>query len=981
LGSMTSTHPMPPTQGKAEMRPGAQGRARISPGLRTRRIRPARAMRSGAIGLLGLVLILIPLVTLAASPRTQLLAPARVLTGAEAMPAIEPAFVDVDLRNLVLRQAWAPGDSIKMIPKRFYLSEKLVDSQSRAKVPAPGKADPLLALQAGATINKVITPPLLNFAGGGFTGVAPPDTVGDVGLLYYIQSTNSSAGSTFSVYDKETGATVAGPLSMDALGANAPGIVNCAVGRGDPIILYDHLASRWLLSEFSDAGNKLCVYISSTADPLQGGWFAYEFAAPQFPDYPKYGVWPDAYYIGTNEGAGPGVYALDRVSMLAGQAAAMQRFTASGLNGFGFQIINPSDIDGPTPPPVGTPNFFIRHNDDESHNPGTNDPTTDFLEIFEFHVDFANPAASTFSGPISVPISEFDSNLCGLSSFSCIPQPNGGIGLDPLREVVMWRVQYRNKVTYESLIGSHVTDVDGTDHAGIRWWELRRNTGGGWVLAQEGTYAPDSHSRWMSSAATDQEGNLAIGYSAGSASLSAGIRYNGRLQADPPGTLTQGETILISGAGTQSNERWGDYSSLNVDPADDCTFWYTNEYATSGGSWSTQIGKFKFDACGTPGIALSANNLSQSVCAPGSLAPITIDVASTGGFTGSTALSFSSLPLGFSGSFTSTSVTPTAQSTATLTVDASTVYNAHAIQILATPTGADSQSLLADVRVYSLVPPAPVLHVPQDGAINVSEFTPFNWDPTYQAESYTLEVDDDPLFQSIDIAITGASTAHIASTPLQPGTTYYWQVTANNACGGAQTPVRSFTTTSAELFCSNPGLPLSSAASVPDSIIVTQAGALNGINVSLNIAHTWVGDVRATLTHVDTGTSAVLMDRPGAPATGSFGCSGNDINVTLSDSASAPVEDQCAPTSPAILGTFLPNNPLSVFSGEDMSGTWTLLAEDLAGGDSGTFNQWCLIPSQVPEPGSFLLLASGLLFMCGEQSLRRRRRRNPRQPH
>jgi hypothetical protein len=231
---MTSTHPMPPTQGKAEMRPGAQGRARISPGLRTRRIRPARAMRSGAIGLLGLVLILIPLVTLAASPRTQLLAPARVLTGAEAMPAIEPAFVDVDLRNLVLRQAWAPGDSIKMIPKRFYLSEKLVDSQSRAKVPAPGKADPLLALQAGATINKVITPPLLNFAGGGFTGVAPPDTVGDVGLLYYIQSTNSSAGSTFSVYDKETGATVAGPLSMDALGANAPGIVNCAVGRGDP---------------------------------------------------------------------------------------------------------------------------------------------------------------------------------------------------------------------------------------------------------------------------------------------------------------------------------------------------------------------------------------------------------------------------------------------------------------------------------------------------------------------------------------------------------------------------------------------------------------------------------------------------------------------------------------------------------------------------------------------------------------------------
>ncbi|HIG01657.1 MAG TPA: PEP-CTERM sorting domain-containing protein, partial [Myxococcales bacterium] len=383
-----------------------------------------------------------------------------------------------------------------------------------------------------------------------------------------------------------------------------------------------------------------------------------------------------------------------------------------------------------------------------------------------------------------------------------------------------------------------------------------------------------------------------------------------------------------------------------------------------------------------PGIALSANNLSQSVCAPGSLAPITIDVGSSGGFTGSTALSFPSLPAGFSGAFSATPVTPTAQSIATVTLDASAVYNTYPVEILATPTGANSQSILANVNVFSLISPAPPLQNPADGAVNVSEFTPFNWSPTYQAASYTLKVDDDPLFQSIDLTFTGSGTSHIATSPLQPSTTYYWHVTASNACGEAQTPVRSFTTTSAQFFCSNPGLPLTSSASVPDNIVIGQGGTLDSINVNLNITHTWVGDIRTTLTHVDTGTSVLLMDRPGVPpAGGGFGCSGDDINATLSDSAVTAVENQCAQTSPAIMGTLTPNNALSAFSGETLSGTWTLLAEDMAGGDSGTFNQWCIVPSQVPEPGSVLLLASGLLFMCGEQSLRRRRRRNPRQPH
>ncbi len=906
----------------------------------------------------------------------------RVVRGAETLPPVTPASIDTDLRNLVTRQAWAPGDSIKMIPKRYYLNEKLVDAQSRAKVPVSTKGDSLLEVQAAAPVHKVVSAPLLNFAGGGFTGASPPDTVGDIGLNYYIQSSNSAAGSVFSVYNKDTGALVAGPLNMDTLGAGNGALSNCLTGRGDPIVLYDHGVGRWLLSEFSDAGNKLCVYISKTGDPLAGGWWAYEFSAPQFPDYPKYAVWSDGYYIGTNEGSGPGLYALDRSKMLVGQAASLQRITGSRLNGFGFQMIHPADFDGANPPPPGTPAFFIRHNDDESHSPSTNSPTSDFLEIFEYDVDFANAANSTLTGPIQIPILDFDSNLCGLFSFQCIPQPSGGIRLDPLREVVMWRVQYRNTGAYESLVGSHVTDVDNTDHAGLRWWELRRSGGGPWTLAQEGTYAPDSHSRWMSSAATDQDGNLAIGYSIGSASLHAGIRYNGRLQADPPGTLTQGETTLISGLGVHSNERWGDYSSMNVDPVDDCTFWYTNEYALANGTWATRVGKFKFESCGTPGIVLNATNLVQSFCTPGSLQPITIDIASVGGFNGATTLSVPNLPAGFTANFSTNPITPPGQTTLTVTTDGTVNFNQYFLEILATAPGAESQSLMTQVSAFSQSPQQPVLLTPADGGDNVAQLAPFNWNPAYQAETFLLEVDDDPLFASIDLTAIGAGNSFVAETPLQPATAYHWRLFANNACGQTKAPTRTFTTTQGSEFCTSANLNLAFSNNNPASsnFLVNQTGVMSGLDVSLNISHTWVGDAKFTLTNQGTGTSVVLIDRPGhSPTAGGFGCSRDDFLVTLSDEGLAAAENQCSAAPPAaISGVLTPVQPLSAFAGEELSGTWTLLAEDLQAGDNGVINSWCLIPVQAPEPGSIMLLGSGIVFILGERAASRRRRKKAR---
>ncbi len=506
-----------------------------------------------------------------------------VMEGAESLGASAATVFNGDLRSLPRVPEWQPGDPIKEIPRRTHKPPLLVPPTPEPQI------DPLLAAQDRVPL-QALAPPILNFAGQGFTGVNPPDTVGDVGLNHYIQSINSSGGAVFTVYNKADGTVAAGPIAMDSLGTG-----NCANGLGDPVVLFDQLADRWFLSEFSNSGNRLCIYISQTSNPVSGGWFAYQFTAPGFPDYPKYGVWPDAYYASANESS-PSAYAFDRAQMLVGGVATAQRFTAPDLAAFGFQALLPADADGDTPPPAGAPNPFMRHRDDEAHNPpGT--AGQDFLEIWEFHVDWATPANSTFTGPTNIAIAEIDSDLCGFSSFNCFPQPGSGTTLDPLREVVMNRLQYRNFGTHQTLVGNLTTDVDGTNHGGIRWFELRK-TGGGWGVHQQGTFAPDVHHRWMGSAAMDGSGNIGIGYSVSSSTLFPSIRFAARLAGDPLGTL-QGEVTVIAGTSANSSNRWGDYAALAVDPVDDRTFWLTTMYSPAT-SWATRIATFTL--CDPPGV-------------------------------------------------------------------------------------------------------------------------------------------------------------------------------------------------------------------------------------------------------------------------------------------------------------------------------------------------------------------------------------------
>ncbi len=688
-----------------------------------------------------------------------------------------------------------------------------------------GGVDPLLAVQADAPEASVLDflTPIINIDGQGFTNVNPPDTVGDVGPDHYIQMINGG-GTLISIYDKD-GNLVSGPTSFTSLGG-------CATGVGDPIVLYDQMADRWLLSEFG-AGNSVCVFISQGPDPINDPWFSYNFPTPSFPDYPKYAVWPDAYYLTTNESS-PANYALDRIAMLAGNPATSQRFTAPDLSGFGFQTLTPGDLDGSTLPPAGSPGYFMRHVDTEAHGPG-GFPTEDFLEVWAFDVDFVTPANSTFTQVANISVAEFDSELCGFFAFACFPQPGTTTTLDPLREVVMWRLVYRNFGAHEVLLGNLVTDVDGTDHGGVRWFELRKVGANPWSLYQEGTYAPDQHSRWMAAIAMDGEGNIAMGYNVSSGTFFPSLRYAGRLAGDPLGTMPQGEGVLIDGSGSNASNRYGDYSAMSIDPADDCTFWFTGEYNASS-QWSTRIGTFKFDACGQADFTLSGTPASQAVCTPND-AVYQIDVGQVQNFTDPVTLSAQGNPAGTTTNFTVNPVVPPGSSDLTVGNMGAAAFGSYAIDVVGiAPTSTHTTTVTLDV--YTAVPGAPALVSPANGATGVNKTPTFTWSAASQGAGYELEVATDAGFGTLVYTATVGGTTHMAGTALAPLTTHYWRVKAANECGeGAWSGTYSFTTEDI------PPILLVEDEGAGSSQLSVYTGALDSLGYSYDVWDTTGSDV------------------------------------------------------------------------------------------------------------------------------------------
>jgi hypothetical protein len=435
----------------------------------------------------------------------------------------------------------------------------------------------------------------LNFAGVGqgdygfSVQYAPPDTNGAVGATQYVQWVNTY----FAVFDKSTGAIAPGfPKPGNSIWAGFGG--GCQSNNdGDPIVQYDKAADRWILTQFSVSTTPYlqCVAVSTTPDAT-GTYYRYAFSygTTQFPDYPKLGVWPDGYYVSYNifnngtTFAGAKACAFDRAKMLAGDPSATQQCFQLGTS---YGGLLPSDLDGTTAPPSGSPNFFV--------NAGANS-----LNLWKFHVDFANSANTTFTGPTKIAVAAFNAACSG--GGACIPQPGTKNKLDSLGDRLMYRLAYRNRGGVESLVVNHSVTVGNkkTGVTSVRWYELQDPNGTPTVYQQGTLGTGDGVHRWMGSVAMDKLGNMALGYSASSSSVSPGIRYTGRLVTDPLGTM-QSESSIQAGGGSQTGtlHRWGDYSAMTVDPVDDCTFWFTSEYLKASGTWnwSTRIASFKFPNC------------------------------------------------------------------------------------------------------------------------------------------------------------------------------------------------------------------------------------------------------------------------------------------------------------------------------------------------------------------------------------------------
>jgi hypothetical protein len=507
----------------------------------------------------------------------------------------------------------------------------------------------------------------LNFLGigNGFSGPAgsftvnsaPPDPNAAVGPNHIVEIVNSA----FAVFNK-SGTAVYGPVQTNTLWSGFGG--GCQTNDdGDGSVAYDRIADRWVIQQFSVSTTPYleCVAVSQTPDPT-GAWNRYSFSYgnSNFPDYPKLSVWPDAYYAtynifgnGGNTFTGGQACALDRAKMLAGQAATQQCFNVG--SSYGGLLV--AYLDGSRQPPVGSPAYVVALG-----------ATANTLAYWRFHVDWATPANTTLTGPTSMATAAY-SEACG--GGTCIPQSGTSQRLDSLGDRLMYRLAYRNFGDHEALVVDH--SVTAGSSTGIRWYELRPDASHNLTIFQQGTYAPDSAYRWMGSIAQDQAGDMGLGFSVSSSTLHPEIHYTGRLAGDAAGTMSQGEGTIINGAGSQTGNglsRWGDYSSMAVDPSDDCTFFYTQEYIPANGSfnWATRVASFKFPGCGstaTNDFSISANPSSLSI-AQGASGNSTVSTAVTSGSAQTVSLSVSGLPSGASASFNPTSVTAGGSSTWTV---------------------------------------------------------------------------------------------------------------------------------------------------------------------------------------------------------------------------------------------------------------------------------------------------------------------------
>lgn len=463
----------------------------------------------------------------------------------------------------------------------------------------PPVADPVLQTGKNTvpTSNLASATVGVNINGMGYTAVNPSDPVIAVGPNHVIQMINSGTGSLMKIFNKDGSQAVAQFNFSNITGVQ---------GAGDPILLYDQLAKRWLLTEFGYTGgitsyvNTLILAVSAADDPL-GTWYVYAFADNTFfVDFPKFSIWTDAYYATSNDfntaGSaylGSSVYAFDRTKMLNGDPTATAiRIRLTNADGRYFSMA-PITHEGPTAPPAGTKGSFLYYTDDAF----TSDPAdVDSLYMITMTPDFATPANTVISTPTRFATAAFDEQLCTATRGRCIDQQTStAIDLEDLAGRITNKIVYRNFGTHQGIVLNFTVDADGAGKGGIRWMELR-NTGS-WSIYQQATWAPDANERWLGGICYDAAGNIALMYNVSGTTANPSIRFTARNDCDPLGTMTLTETTIVAGTASNGSNRYGDYNVLTVDPTTDRDFWLTAQHNNGSTNWNTRIATFNLNSC------------------------------------------------------------------------------------------------------------------------------------------------------------------------------------------------------------------------------------------------------------------------------------------------------------------------------------------------------------------------------------------------
>jgi len=774
-----------------------------------------------------------------------------------------------------------------------------------------------------------------NFIGASASesGFLPPDPTGAVGPNHYVHSVNSIV----KIFDK-TGTLLTGPTALGTflgIGSNS----------GDPIVLYDQLADRYFVSEFGSLSNSLAIGVSDTNDPT-GAYNVYQFSLDAFPDYPHYSVWPDAYYLTANKGGTNKVYAIERDVMLAG--GANPQIVGFPLPG---SVQNTNTVLSPEPAnltgtsfPADVPGYIVYLQDD-----GWSGVTFDHLKVWEIEVDWVTIGNSTISTALEIPTDPFNSVFAPFGTGD-VGQPGTSNKIDMIGGVISFAANYRSFGTHNSWVITFNTDIDGNDTSGVRWIELRNDSSNPWTVFQEGTYAPaDGHSRFMGSAAMDAAGNIGLGFNIASVTLPAGIRYTGRFDGDPLGQMTVAETTIVDGVGVQTTtNRFGDYSHLTMDP-DNFTFWHTAEFFSSNNQWRTQVASFSLSGGFTADVGIS--DIVQPVSGILTNAEtVEVTIRNFG------SASQTNIPLELrvdgnllaSETFTGTiNANQTDTYTFAQTVDLSTAGQTYSIEVKTDLTGDEFTSndiftkevthvFADDLGVIEIVEPTSGEGLGNETVtVNIENFgaaPQSNFDVSYTIDNGT------PVTETVVGPIgPGAMLNYSFTTTADLSVEGTYEFEASTDLGtDSDTSNDSTTKTVINLSCASQendtNFPIGpDAGTTTNSIISYPADiAVNDVNVTLNLEHTWIGDLTITLISPN-NTQVVLAD-------GVCGDCDDMINVTFDDEAADPISSATDPVS----GPYQPEGSLSDFDGLSTLGDWTLRIVDNANQDGGQLLDWTL---------------------------------------